>query len=95
MEYVRAHIFVKGRVQGVFFRASTREEACRLDLTGWVKNCKDGRVEAVFEGRKENVEKAVEWCKTGPPGANVTDIEVKAEQATGTFKTFTIDTASF
>jgi Acylphosphatases len=83
MEYVRAHVFIKGRVQGVFFRARTSEEACKFDLTGWVRNCNDGRVEAIFEGGKENVEKVVDWCKRGPLDAKVTDVEVKAEQATG------------
>lgn len=95
MEYKRAHVFVSGRVQGVCFRAATREEACRLGLTGWVKNCRDGRVEAVFEGVEENVDNAVEWCKSGPSGAEVTHVTVKELQATGEFISFTIDTESF
>ncbi|MCP5003783.1 MAG: acylphosphatase [Planctomycetes bacterium] len=93
--YTRAHVFADGRVQGVFFRASTRAEAIQLGLTGWVKNCKDGRVEAVFEGAKENVEKAVEWCRKGPPGASVTHVEVDFGHATGEFGTFEIETDSF
>ncbi|MDR4506407.1 MAG: acylphosphatase [Candidatus Scalindua sp.] len=95
MEYKRAHVFVKGRVQGVFFRASTRKEALQSGLTGWVKNCRDGRVEAVFEGAEENVDNVVTWCKSGPPGAEVTHVEVRAEQATGEFDSFTIDAEPF
>jgi acylphosphatase len=95
MEYIRAHVFVEGRVQGVYFRASTKEVAYELKLTGWVKNCKDGRVEAVFEGAKDNVEKVVEWCKRGPLGANVTHVEVNAEHVTGEFDAFMIDIDSF
>ncbi len=91
MEKVRAHVFVEGRVQGVFFRANTREEANLLGLTGWVKNCWDGRVEAVFEGERETVEKVISWCKKGPPGALVKNVEINWEQATGECDTFSIE----
>ena len=91
MEKVRSHIFIEGRVQGVFFRASTREEACLLGLKGWVRNCWDGRVEAVFEGGKESVEKIIKWCKKGPPGAMVRNVELNWEQATGEYDTFSIE----
>ncbi len=94
MEQIRVHVFVEGRVQGVFFRAGTKEKACQLGLTGWVRNCKDGRVEALFEGAKANVDKALEWCKRGTPSATVSHIEVKVEQPTGEFSSFTIDTES-
>ena len=57
---VRAHIFVSGRVQGVFFRVETRNEATKRSVSGWVRNTSDGKVEAVFEGERENVEKMVE-----------------------------------
>jgi len=82
----RAHIFVSGRVQAVFFRSKTREKAQELGLTGWVKNLADGRVEAVFEGDKAKVEEILEWAKKGPPGAFVNDFlhcwaEYKAELA--------------
>lgn len=62
----RAHVFVTGVVQGVFFRSETARLAQRLGLTGWVRNLDDGRVEAVFEGEQEDVKKAVEFCKRGP-----------------------------
>ncbi|MDR4499178.1 MAG: acylphosphatase [Candidatus Scalindua sp.] len=90
MNYTRAHVFVKGRVQGVFFRAGTCEKANFLDLTGWVKNCRDGHVEAVFEGKSENVEKVLQWCKKGPPGAKVINVEVTLGQSTGEFNAFSI-----
>ncbi len=91
MEKVRAHVFIEGRVQGVFFRANTREEASLLGLTGWVRNCWDGRVEAVFEGEREKVEKVIAWCKKGPPGAMVRDVETNWGQVTGEYETFSIE----
>jgi acylphosphatase len=91
MGKVRTHVFIEGRVQGVFFRANTREEASLLGLTGWVRNCWDGRVEAVFEGEREKVEKVIAWCKKGPPGAMVRDVEINWEQVTGEYDTFSIE----
>lgn len=91
MELVRAHLFITGRVQGVCFRAYTEEEAHGLDLKGWVKNLGDGRVEVMCEGEKEDVEKLVEWCRCGPPGALVRDVDISWETATGEFETFTIE----
>jgi acylphosphatase len=88
--YIRAHVFIEGRVQGVFFRAETRAVARQHDLTGWVKNLPDGRVEAVFEGEEENVEKVVQWCHKGPPHALVTNVTVNRELYTGEFDTFSI-----
>ncbi len=90
MENARAHVVIEGIVQGVFFRANTREEANLLGLTGWVRNCWDGCVEAVFEGEREKVEQVISWCKKGPPGAVVRDVEIKWEQATSEFDTFSI-----
>ena len=90
MANIRAHVFVEGHVQGVFFRAETREAASRFGVTGWVRNLYDGRVEAVFEGGEEEVECAVAWCHTGPPHAVVTHVEVSREPYTGTFSTFSI-----
>jgi acylphosphatase len=75
----RAHVFVSGRVQGVFFRANTRDEARSRGVDGWVQNLDDGRVEAVFEGPSEAVEEMVEWCHTGSPAAAVEDVEVEYE----------------
>ena len=90
MANARLHVFVEGIVQGVFFRASTREEACSLGLSGWVKNCFDGRVEAVFEGERDKVEQVLKWCQKGPPGAMVRNVEVNWEEATGEFDSFSI-----
>ena len=87
---VRVHVYVSGRVQGVFFRSETQDEALRHGLTGWVRNLPDGRVEAVFEGEKENVEKLVEFCRRGPPGARVAKVDVTWEDYTGQFKSFTM-----
>jgi len=86
----RAHVWVSGFVQGVFFRHETRAEATRLDVNGWVKNLRDGRVEAVFEGEKEAVEKIIQFCKMGPPGAEVSGVEVKWEEWKGEYKDFRI-----
>jgi len=87
---VRAHVFVSGRVQGVFFRHETRLRALRNNVSGWVRNLPDGRVEAVFEGEKENVEAMIEFCRRGPPGAVVKNVEVIWENPTGEFKGFKI-----
>ncbi len=90
MEGARAHIFVRGRVQGVFFRAFTRDVAMRLGLSGWVKNLYDGRVEAVFEGERAAVERAIDECREGPPGAYVEDVEVAWETYSGKENVFGI-----
>ena len=90
MEIVRLHIVIEGIVQGVFYRASTIEESSKLGLTGWVKNCSDGRVEAVFEGEIDKIEQIIEWCKKGPPGAVVSNVETVLERATGEYDSFTI-----
>lgn len=87
---VRAHVFVSGMVQGVFFRSEAQYEANRRKVTGWVRNLRDGRVEAVFEGEKDNVEKLIEFCREGPPGARVTKVEVWWEEYTGEFNNFRI-----
>lgn len=72
-----------GRVQGVFFRDSTRREAARLGVAGWVRNCADGTVEAVFEGPADAVEAAVAFVRTGPPRAEVERIEIFGEPVEG------------
>ena len=87
---VRAHVIVSGRVQGVLFRAETADMAQRLGVNGWVRNLPDGRVEALFEGEKENVAKAVEFCRRGPPGAYVRDLDLRWENWKGEFKGFNI-----
>jgi acylphosphatase len=71
MVNVRAHVFINGRVQGVFFRQSTQLKAQSLGVKGWIRNLFDGRVEAVFEGDKSQVEILVDYCRHGPPAARV------------------------
>ena len=84
MEHLaRARVLVTGRVQGVWFRASTRETAIELGLRGWVRNLPSGQVEAVFEGPRESVEQALEWCSHGPPSARVDDRAVIWESPVG------------
>ncbi len=78
-----ALVEVRGRVQGVFFRAETRETASRLGLNGWVMNRTDGSVLAFFEGEKGAVERAVEWCGKGPPAAVVESVEVEWRRPEG------------
>jgi len=90
MKIARLRIVIEGIVQGVFFRASTIEESSKLNLTGWVKNRADGSVEAVFEGDVDKIERVIEWCKKGPPGAVVRNIETIWEQSTGDYDSFTI-----
>jgi acylphosphatase len=87
---VRAHVFVSGLVQGVFFRASMREVAQRYGVTGWVRNLPDGRVEAVIEGEEDKVLKVIEWARRGPPLARVENVEVVWEEYRGEFKDFRI-----
>ena len=79
----RAHVFVSGTVQGVYYRASTRDAARERDVDGWVRNLDDGRVEAVFEGEESAVEELVEWCHTGSSAASVEDVEVSYEEPEG------------
>jgi acylphosphatase len=80
---VRAHVQVEGRVQGVFFRSDARDRAASLGLSGWVRNLRDGSVEAVFEGRKEAVESLLRWCERGPSGARVDHVEVRWQDPQG------------
>jgi len=86
----RAHIFVSGRVQGVFFRENTQKKARKLGLTGWVKNLLDGRVEAVFEGEKEKIEEMIEWIKKGSFLAKVNNLEINWQEYQGEFENFEI-----
>jgi acylphosphatase len=79
----RARVRVRGRVQGVFFRVETRDRARSLGLAGWVRNCADGAVEAVFEGEPDRVESMIDWCGRGPAGAQVDSVDVKWEEAAG------------
>jgi acylphosphatase len=80
---IRRRVVVRGRVQGVFFRDSTRERARSRGVAGWVANRSDGAVEAVFEGEPEAVESLVAFCRAGPGGAEVEDVEVGEEPVEG------------
>jgi len=87
---IRAHVFIAGRVQGVFFRSETRHEAKRHGVNGWIRNLPDGKVEAVFEGEEQDVKELIEFCKRGPPGAKITGINIVWEDYTGEFRNFEI-----
>ena len=76
----RAHVYISGNVQGVFFRDSTRQKAEELGLNGWVENTPDGRVEALFEGPADAVQEMLDWCKKGPAQADVEDVETEREE---------------
>ncbi|MFN2544291.1 MAG: acylphosphatase [Actinomycetota bacterium] len=79
----RVHVFVSGRVQGVFFRVECAREAGAVGLSGFVRNMPDGRVEAVFEGPPGDVESLVAWCRRGPEWASVEHVDVADEEPTG------------
>ena len=79
----RVRVLVRGRVQGVFFRAETQARAESLRVAGSARNLPDGSFEAVFEGEPERVDSLVEWCRRGPAGAEVESVEVSPEEPTG------------
>ncbi|MFH0888850.1 MAG: acylphosphatase [Planctomycetota bacterium] len=87
---IRAHIWISGRVQGVFFRAYTQEKAQTLNLNGWVKNLHTGQVEAVFEGEKDIVEEMIQWCHHGPPSAAVTKVDIQWDKPANDLEGFDI-----
>ena len=78
---IAAHVFISGTVQGVYYRASTKEQAQSKQVNGWVRNLPDRRVEAWFEGTPEAVEAMIQWCHHGPPGARVIKVEVDFQKA--------------
>ncbi len=90
MEKVRARVIIEGRVQGVFFRHHTQEMAFRLEVKGWVKNRRDGSVEAVFEGDRDRVDQIIQWCHRGPSEARVKNVSVTRENYTGEFDDFSV-----
>lgn len=87
---VRVHVLIEGRVQGVFFRASTRDEAQARGLAGWVRNRADGRVEAVFEGDRQVVENMLAWCKKGPPYSYVDHVKIDWQPYQGDLMDFRV-----
>jgi len=90
MEHLRAQVTIHGFVQGVWFRQSTKDEANRIGVGGWVMNLPDGTVQALFEGEKKKVEEIVGWCHRGPSGARVSKVEINWEPFTGNFKHFEV-----
>ena len=86
----RAQVIVHGRVQGVYYRASARDRARRLGLSGWARNCPDGSVEIMAEGERLQLEQLIAWCHKGPPAAVVTHVEVEWQEATGEFAGFVV-----
>jgi acylphosphatase len=81
--FVRTHVFVEGRVQGVNFRYCTYREAVRLGVSGWARNLADGRVEAIYEGPREAVDELLAWTRHGPEWARVTEITIQDEEPKG------------
>ncbi len=86
----RVRLIVRGRVQGVFFRASTCEQARRYQVCGWIRNLADGGVEIVAEGDRRSVQELIAWCHQGPAGAHVTQVKVTEEPHTGAFEAFEV-----
>ena len=89
-DQARVRVVIEGRVQGVFFRAATKDEARARGLAGWARNLPDGRVEAVFEGDKAIVENMLAWCRKGPPYAYVTRVEVEWQAYVGDLTDFRV-----
>jgi len=90
MSKQRIRIFVSGKVQGVFFRQALKVMAKKNNVTGWVKNLPDGRVEAVLEGELEDVGRLIEWSHGGPANARVEDVEIVNEKFSGEFTQFDV-----
>jgi len=86
----RVHVVISGRVQGVWFRASTKQKAEQFNIFGWVKNTFDGKVEAVFEGEEKNIDKMIQWCHEGPNLSKVTDVNITSEKYLGEYKDFKV-----
>jgi len=90
MDNIRFRLIIEGRVQGVWFRDSTRREALALGVSGWARNRRDGSVEAIAEGPEDQVNKLVSWCHQGPPHANVSRVHETQEEWKGEFDSFDI-----
>lgn len=90
MSQKRLHLIVRGRVQGVFFRASAQREARRLGLTGWAQNRRDSSVEVVVEGPEDELREFLGFCNRGPSAARVDKVDVRWRGYTGEFPEFRI-----
>jgi len=86
----QVHLIISGTVQGVFYRASCQDVAVKYGLNGYVKNLLNGQVEVIAQGEKEQLEKLVEWCKKGPPHAQVDNVEITWEDVDKTHNAFTV-----
>jgi len=86
----RIRLIAKGRVQGVYFRASAAQQARHLGLTGWVMNRQDGSVELMAEGRSDSIKELIAWCRQGPPGARVDEVDLQWHGFLGEFTEFRI-----
>jgi len=91
MNLTSKHILVKGKVQGVFFRKNTKQIADELKIKGWVKNSDEGHVEIIAQADEDSIKKLIEWCRQGPPKAEVKDVIVSDAKVEEDFKTFYID----
>ncbi len=87
---IRVHLFISGHVQGVMFRYAAKREALKLNLSGWIRNTNDGRVETVFEGNEDTVQRMIEFCHQGPSSARVTNVKILPEDPLYTIKSFKI-----
>ena len=87
---LQVQVIISGRVQGVWFRANTKQRAEQLGINGWVKNTADGKVVALFKGDEKHVQEMIEWCHHGPPLAKVENVEVKKQPASSDFDQFSV-----
>lgn len=90
MDNIRVHLIIEGRVQGVFFRDSTKRQARSLGVTGWVRNMRNGNVEVVAEGPEDRVRQLVDWCRRGPSAARVDRVQEDREAYGGEFDDFSV-----
>ena len=86
----RVHVLISGRVQGVWYRASTKQKAEELGITGWVRNTSEGHVEAVFEGEKAQIDEMIAWCWVGPPLAQVKDVKILPSRSEENYTSFVV-----
>ena len=90
MKQQRVHLLVSGKVQGVFFRQALKVVAKKNNVLGWVRNLKEGHVEAILEGENKSVNSVIEWTRIGPANSRVDDIEVSNEEFKNEFSTFDV-----